>query len=359
MRKGAVLLFLLFSCAAKQEQVKTQWQYHYDLGMSSYMAKNYSEAIANFFRASQIAPGEPKVWNALGLAYMEVQEYAKAENAFLKALQVDKSYTEAKLNLGILHYRQGQYEKSMRILGEVIQDDAFPQKHMAFYYLGRVNQAVGNNREYINNLRRATAYNPMFLDAQLELAQALENEGEYSQARAVYVSLMNNGIMNTTVDLNMARLEYKMGNYQSAKNYIKRVLEDRQTTPQLKAQAYDLLSQVLIAEQTRIIQPRVEVERPTQPVKVQEPQNPPKEPPPQETSKVRTYRIQLGAFSSANFAKGWRDKLEKELNLRDLTVVESSGVFKVLYGSFATREDALKELTRLKSLNLYGFVVQE
>ena len=108
-----ILFSLIFSCVIKQEEgKKVQWQYYYDLGMSSYIAKNYSEAIANFFIASQLAPNEPKVWNALGLAYMEVQEHSKSENAFLKALQVDKNYTEAKLNLGILYYRQANYEKA-------------------------------------------------------------------------------------------------------------------------------------------------------------------------------------------------------------------------------------------------------
>ncbi|MCS7308426.1 MAG: tetratricopeptide repeat protein, partial [Aquificaceae bacterium] len=102
-----LILFLLFSCAPRTGDINSlKWQYNYDLGMSSYMAKNYSEAIANFYKASQLAPNEPKVWNALGLAYTEVQEYQKAETAYLKALEIDKKYTEAKMNLGILYFKQ-------------------------------------------------------------------------------------------------------------------------------------------------------------------------------------------------------------------------------------------------------------
>ena len=123
---------------------KVKWQYYYDLGMSSYIAKNYSEAIANFFIASQLAPNEPKVRHALGLAYMEVQEYKKSESAFLKALEVDKRFTEAKLNLGILYYRQAEYEKAISTLKEVLQDEAFPQKHMAFYYLAKLKSRFGS-----------------------------------------------------------------------------------------------------------------------------------------------------------------------------------------------------------------------
>ncbi len=376
MRKFTLLIFLfIFSCAPKQEDVsKSQWQYFYDLGMSSYIAKNYSEAIANFFRASQLAPNEPKVWNAFGLAYMEVQEYQKAENAFLKALQVDKTYSEAKLNLGVLYYKQKDYEKALKALRDVIEDEAFPQKHMAFYSLAKVYQAMDRREDYLANLRKAVAYNPMFLDAQFELAQVYEEEGDYRTARDVYQRLIGNGIVNPSIYLSVAKAEYKLGNYTTAKDYIRRVIEDRQASHQIKSQAYELLSLVLIAEQNLQNAPRFQ-ERPqlqstqeAQPLQQQVPvvvpeanrdtQTKPKmTEPTQQTG--RFYRIQVGAFSSAASAKAWKDRLERELNLKDLVVVESAGVFKVLYGRFESREETIKELERLRAMNLYGFIVYE
>lgn len=46
------------------------------------------------------------------------------------------------------------------------------------------------------------------------------------------------------------------------------------------------------------------------------------------------YRIQLGAFSSVSSARSWKEKLERELNLKDVVIVESSGIFRVFYGKF-------------------------
>ena len=366
-----LLLSLVSSCATPQEdEKKVKWQYYYDLGMSSYIAKNYSEAIANFFIASQLAPNEPKVWNALGLAYMEVQEYKKSESAFLKALEVDKRFTEAKLNLGILYYRQADYEKAISTLKEVLQDEAFPQKHMAFYYLGKVYQAIGNRREYINNLRKAVAYNPMFIDAQLELAQAYELEGNYSLAREIYQSLINNGINDPNLDFSLARIEYKLGNHTLAKDHIKKVLEDRRTTPQLKTQAYELLSQVLIAEQNKTVASTVQaqdIQREESPQeaekeKINETNQQSQEVKTEQTppqKKGKTYRIQLGAFSSKESAEKWKEKLERELRLKGVEIIEGSGIFKVLYGNFGTREEAKKELEKLWNMNIYGFIVYE
>ncbi len=357
-----LLLSLVLSCATPQEEEKkVKWQYHYDLGMSSYIAKNYSEAIANFFIASQLAPNEPKVWNALGLAYMEVQEYKKSESAFLKALEVDKRFTEAKLNLGILYYRQADYERAISTLKEVLQDEAFPQKHMAFYYLGKVHQAIGNRREYINNLRKAVAYNPMFIDAQLELAQAYELEGDYNSAKEVYQNLINNGINDPNLNFSLARIEYKLGNYTLAKGYIKKVLEDRRTVPQLKTQAYELLNQVLIAEIQKQKSQKEEPFRETEKEKMNEinQQNQEIKTDQLNQKRTKTYKIQLGAFSSRESAEKWKEKLERDLRLKDVEVLEGSGMFKVIYGSFSTREEARRELERLWNMNVYGFIVYE
>jgi len=364
MRKFTLLIFLfIFSCAPKQEDVsKSQWQYFYDLGMSSYIAKNYSEAIANFFRATQLAPQEPKVWNALGLAYMEVQEYQKAENVFLRALQVDKTYTESKLNLGVLYYKQKDYERAIRVLREVIEDEAFPQKHMAFYSLAKVYQAIDRKEDYLANLRRTVAYNPMFIDAQLELAQFYEGEGDYASAKEVYQRLINNGMGSPSIYLSLAGVEYRLGDYASAKEYIRKVLEDRQTTSQFKSRAYELLSLVLIAEQSRQSAPRL----PEREEKQEEPasgNNRSDQVKPQEAEVLKPamkfYRIQLGAFSSANSARAWRDRLEKELNLKDVSVVESAGIFRVFYGRYESREEAMRQLEKLRSMNIYGFIVYE
>ncbi len=367
-----LLISVLFSCAAKKENTDTtQWRYLYDLGMSSYIAKNYSEAIANLFRASQLAPNEPKVWNALGLAYMEAQEYEKAERSFLKALEVDKNYTEARLNLGILYYRTSNYQKALESLRSAIEDEAFPQKHMAFYYLAKTHQAIGNQDEYKKNLLKAVAYNPMFIEAQLELAQVYETEEDYASAQRIYQSLINNDIKNPVLDLNLARVEYKLKNYNTAKSYVRKVIEDHRSSPQLKAQAYDLLSLILVAEQdiqaqrTKAEEVKVETKEPpgiqentkANPEDGQRKDTEEFSQSNEEEIKRGFYRIQLGDFYSLESAKTWKSKLEKDFNLRNVVIVENSGAYRVLYGSFNNIEEAKKELRRLKDLNIYGFVV--
>lgn len=375
--------FVLFlSCAptTKEGQVK-DWLYYYDLGMSALSAKNYSEAIANFFIATQKAPNEPKVWNALGIAYMEVFEYEKAESAFRRALEVDKKFTEARLNLGVMYFRKKDYENALREIKTALADEAFPHKHIAFYYLARIYKALDNQNLYLENLRKATAYNPMFFEAQLELANAYEEMGDYRSALDVHRNLLSNGINTPQIELNMARLLFYTEDYENAKLFIKRLIENKQADASQKSQAYELLSQILVKEQERLISRKIasaqkEREEPKAEEKTQE--RPPKEEPitnqtepeitkpeskteskPVEVQKERVFRIQLGAFSSEERAKAWKEKLEKELGIKELTIVEHLGIYRVFYGSFKSRAEAEAQVRRLRVYNLYGFIVQD
>ena len=343
MKLLLIILLFIFSCASvRQEKDAKNWQYYYDLGMSSLLVKNYSEAITNFFLASQMAPNEPKVWNALGIAYMEVLEYHKAENAFRKALEVDKKFTEAKLNLGILYFRKKDYEKALNEIKEALNDEAFPNKHVAFYYLAKIYKVMGNQSLYFENLKKATIYNPMFLDAQFELANAYEEVGDYKSALDVYRNLVSNGVNSPQIQLNMARLMFYLEDYENAKLHIRKIMEDRQVEANLKTQAYDLLSQILIKEQERLLNKH------DLPKESQTPEQ-----------KEKAIRIQLGAFSSEDRAKAWKEKLEKKIGIKGLTIVEQLGIYKVLYGDFKSRTEAESYLERLRNHNIYGFIVQD
>jgi Flp pilus assembly protein TadD len=349
--------------------------------MSALSAKNYSEAIANFFIATQKAPNEPKVWNALGIAYMEVFEYEKAESAFRRALEVDKKFTEARLNLGVMYFRKKDYENALREIKTALADEAFPHKHIAFYYLARIYKALDNQNLYLENLRKATAYNPMFFEAQLELANAYEEMGDYRSALDVYRNLLNNGIRTPQIELNMARLLFYVEDYENAKLFIKRLIENKQADASQRSQAYELLSQILIKEQERLISRKMvsaQKEREERKAEEKTKGRPPKEEPitnrtepeitkperktehnPAEVQKERIFRIQLCAFSSEERAKAWKEKIEKELGIRELTIVEQLGIYRVFYGSFKSRAEAEAQIERLKGYNLYGLIVQD
>ena len=331
-----LILSLLLSCAQKQEKAKEQeWRYLYDLGMSSFYAKNYSEAIANLYRAAQVAPEEPRVWNALGLTYMEVEEYRKAEGAFKKALKADPKFSEAKMNLGVLYFRMKDYRRAIRLLKEALSDETFDKKHFAFYHLAKVYKEIGDKKSYIEYLRKATAYNPLFIEAQLELGSAFMDEKRYEEAERLYNSLISNNFKSPEIYLSLAKLYYETGRFDKAKEAVKVVLEDRQTNNLQRTQAYELLSKILIEEQRKTLK-RIFVKK--------------------EKPKGK-FGIQIAAFSTRKRAEDLVERLKRK-GYEDIRVVEASGIYKVIYGRFPDREDAQRELEKLKREEIYGFIVE-
>ncbi|NPA42122.1 MAG: tetratricopeptide repeat protein [Aquificae bacterium] len=341
-------LLLSLACAPKSDTKKEEeWRYLYDLGMSAFYAKNYSEAIARLYQATRVAPREPKVWNALGIAYMEVEEYNKAKQAFLKALQVSPSFSEARMNLGILHLKMKDYRQAIKYLEEALQDETFDKKHIAFYHLAKVYKELGKEDKYMEYLKKATAYNPMFLEAQLELGSAYLDKRQYEEAEKLYKNLISNNFKAPEVFLNLARVYYETGRYEKAKEAVRAVLEDKQASNLHRTQAYDLLSKILIEEQRRTYQ---RIRKTRKPVR--------KEKPTQENIRPSgKYAVQIAAFSTEKGAKALVEKLSQR-GLSNLFVVEMSGIYKVVYGRFQTREEAQAELERLKDMNIYGFIVE-
>ncbi|MGC8852831.1 MAG: SPOR domain-containing protein, partial [Hydrogenobacter sp.] len=145
-----------------------------------------------------------------------------------------------------------------------------------------------------------------------------------------------------------------LGNYDASKNIIKTIIERKDTDSLVKNQAYELLNKVLIKEQEKYIQSSTiqsspqEKPKDEQKVKVAE-ENP-------TASKV--FSIQVGSFSSYARAEAYKKKIETYL--KDVRVVEQSGIYKVLYGRFSTRKEAEKERKNiLKNFNILGFIVEQ
>ena len=338
-----LILITLISCSAKQEKAKEEeWRYLYDLGMSSFYAKNYSEAIAYLYKASKIAPKEPKIWNALGITYMEVGEYKKAEEAFKRALESDPSFTEARMNLGVLYRKMKNYREAVRYLEEAVSDETFDKKHLAFFHLAKVYKEMGEKESYIKNLRKATAYNPLFLEAQLELGSAYMDEKRYEDAEKLYMSLLANNFKNPEIYLSLAKVYYETGRFGKAKEAVRLVLEDKQASNLHRTQAYEILSKILIEEQKRTIRKRMVVKR---------------APEQKQKEKRKKFGIQIAAFSTLDRAKRLIGELKKK-GIEDLSIIESSGIYKVVYGRFASKKEAKREIERLKKFNIYGFIVE-
>ena len=74
-----------------------------NLAIIQFQAKQPQLAVANLEKAARLNPDNAVAWNWLGVIAREAKDYAKAEEAYGKALSIKPDYAAAHLNLGVLH----------------------------------------------------------------------------------------------------------------------------------------------------------------------------------------------------------------------------------------------------------------
>jgi tetratricopeptide (TPR) repeat protein len=75
-----------------------------------------ADALLYFSRAAVFAPRDPVIQNDLGAAYERMGKWDEAEASYRKALQLDRKYLPAYLNLGLYYKNRFQYELALMYL---------------------------------------------------------------------------------------------------------------------------------------------------------------------------------------------------------------------------------------------------
>jgi len=81
------------------------------------------DAIIQYRKAVDLAPGMAPAWNNLGVAYMGLGQIGKAESSFRKALKIDDTYALAWYNLGALYEKEGSFKKAVDTYEKAIRLD--------------------------------------------------------------------------------------------------------------------------------------------------------------------------------------------------------------------------------------------
>ena len=111
-------------------------QYQNNLGALYLTMERYDDAIASFRKAAEnlLFATPETAWTGVGLAYFKKQDYAAAEQYYLKALDLNPRYARAYFRLGELHYEQGRSVDAFNALSRSVE--LGPRSADAQYWLG-------------------------------------------------------------------------------------------------------------------------------------------------------------------------------------------------------------------------------
>jgi hypothetical protein len=114
-------------------------------------------------------PRSPLAFHYLGDSYLGLQEFAKASDAYNRALTLDPYDVAARGNYAVALTQLGQPERALEQYEALLKISDDPdQKALAYYNMGRLYQNAGRNAE-------ASRYYRLALDLKPDLANALGN----------------------------------------------------------------------------------------------------------------------------------------------------------------------------------------
>lgn len=211
-----IALFLFTAACAFDDSAKKQASYHFQMGLSYLGENDPTRALIELTEAEKLTPDDPNLLNSLGLAYYYKKRFDLAEKAYLRAIELNPAYSEARNNLGVdymdmqrwddaitqfkvvladlffLHHEdarinlglaylgKGDYAQSLGVLRQAVE--ASPQNVIARVALGRVYFAMDKTDQAISEYQKAVAIAENYQNAHYYLALAYLKKKDYIAA---------------------------------------------------------------------------------------------------------------------------------------------------------------------------------
>lgn len=172
----ALLALASLSCATSHN--KEEGLLHLEMGSAFLQTGRYPEALRELLLAEKADPQNPIVQNNLGLVYFIREKNEVAYKHLKRAVELKSDYTEARNNLARVLIELNQYDKAISELKTVLKDLTYSDTSKAFTNLGLAHFRRGQYQEAKRSLSQALKTNrenclayTLFGRSQMELGE--------------------------------------------------------------------------------------------------------------------------------------------------------------------------------------------
>ncbi len=153
-------------------------------GSIYFQQEQYSNAEADFKKATELQPEDPLSWSNLGKVYVVINKRDEAISAFQAALDADKQFAEANKELGKLYFKNNQYAEAIAALEAYVAVD--PQDQYSHYLLGMAYKKQKNTNKAIASFQKALEIDPNDFESLNNLGSIYLTRGNYANAIDYY-----------------------------------------------------------------------------------------------------------------------------------------------------------------------------
>lgn len=208
LMEGDPIGALQFLARAEELDAKYPPIYHAKALAYAYR-KDFPSALREMKKSVDLDPENPYALNTYGKFLLDAGRLDEAE-PFLAKSGDNPTFREsfkANTNLGILHYRKGDFDRADQRFTKAINDDP-TNACIAYYYRGHLAVRKGQIPEAARLYERATQKQcAAFADAHLAVGMMDEREGKLEEARKKYLEIRQNFPDSKASDAAMERLK--------------------------------------------------------------------------------------------------------------------------------------------------------
>lgn len=181
----------LGGCATKKSEQEAevrrlQARAAYERGLSHLGKREAAPALMALQEALSIDGTVPVYWNAAGWIYLQLGHPDVAYRAFSRATELDGTYAEAYLNMGVALSEAGRWEDALTAYRKAVSLPTLATPHTAYQNMGVALYNLKRYSEAEEALRFAIGLEPKLEAAYYHLGLVLVASGRREDAKALF-----------------------------------------------------------------------------------------------------------------------------------------------------------------------------
>ena len=170
--------------------------------------------------------------NALGLRLLLDGKPAAAIEHFDRALALDPSFAEARLNRGVARLNLGRNTEASADFEAIYADEKSSLRARAAYHNGLALDRLGRTHDAGVWLERALTLDPEYDDARLMLGSVREREGDLQAAGRLYLDYLKRHPDSIAAMLRLGVTAHRAGRDDVARPWLERVISASPNSPE-------------------------------------------------------------------------------------------------------------------------------
>jgi tetratricopeptide (TPR) repeat protein len=199
----------------------------FNSGVNLIKQNKYAEAAENYKTCIEIFPNKMDSYKNLGYIYAQQKNDSAAIEIYTKAIQADSTDMEVRSSLGILHYRNKQYDKAIGALKPVIQKAKPDSKSYmdALYYTAYSYDLLRQTDKAIETYSNALAVSPSNKDLLFNLGRLHIIKENYGKAAELFSEVLKTDPSDFDANFNTGVCLFQMKKYDESIPFLKKSIE--------------------------------------------------------------------------------------------------------------------------------------